>query len=264
MKLERHDSRTALALGLHTRSYIRGIYGIRNVGPYASCTWLTQAVLATFLHTLARIERVILGGSNDFHIKYSNVTAVQGPADHMRSCIFDFANCSEEELEFQGSTKSGSNWNRTIPPPSLYLSFEPPSPPPAMLFEDTSSMGSFMLPGMSSPEQATNSCCRVVRFDNECVLIPKSSLSRSKMPVVLTKSYSLPLWKRKTTQFSDSDPEDPAGSSAQPSSEDNRITIKVPIPTFVLLNFTFVFLFIIIFFSGLEEGLPLPQLGLNL
>ena len=108
-----------------------------------------------------------------------------------------------------------------------------------ILFENTSTMGSFMLPGMCSPEQA--SCSRVVRFDNECVLIPKTSLSRSKLPVVLTKSYSLPLWKRRTQQCSDSELEDPAGSSAQPqSSEDNRVTIKVPIPTFVNSSFLLV------------------------
>ena len=120
-----------------------------------------------------------------------------------------------------------------------------------------------MLPGMGSPEQA--SCSRVVRFDNECVLIPKTSLSRSKLPVVLTKSYSLPLWKRRTHQCSDSEVEDPAGSSAQPqSSEDNRITIKVPIPTFVnSSNYFILVLFKLPFLSGLEEGLPVLQLGPN-
>jgi len=100
------------------------------------------------------------------------------------------------------------------------------------IFEHTSTMESFMLPGLVSPHS------RVVRFDNECVLIPKTSTARSKMPVVLTKSYSLPLWKRKSNHFSDSDVEDATGSpTAQPSSpEDNRITIKVPIPTFVSLQ----------------------------
>ena len=118
-------------------------------------------------------------------------------------------------------------------------------------------MESFMLPGMGSPEQASS---RVVRFDNECVLIPKSSLSRSKLPVVLTKSYLLPLWKRRNHQFSDSDLEDPAGSSAQlQSSEDKRVTIKVPIPTFV--NFSILFRFYSnCLFPGLKEGLPVPQL----
>jgi len=115
-----------------------------------------------------------------------------------------------------------------------------------------------MLQEMDSPEQA--GCSRVVRFDNECVLIPKSTLTRSKLPVVLTKSYSLPLWKRRSHQFSDSDVEDPAGSSAQPqSSEDNRVTIKVPIPTFVNLSNCILLLFKLPF-SGLEEGLPVPQL----
>ena len=110
----------------------------------------------------------------------------------------------------------------------------------AILLEDTSTMGSFMLPGMGSPEQA--SCSRVVRFDNECVLIPKTRLTRSKMPVVLTKSYSLPLWKKRTHQLSDSEVEDPAGSLAQPqSSEDIRLTIKVPIPTFVNSSILFCF-----------------------
>ena len=108
-------------------------------------------------------------------------------------------------------------------------------------------MGSFMLPGMVSPEQA--SCSRVVRFDNECVLIPKTSPSRSKLPVVLTKSYSLPLWKRRSHQYSDSDVEDPAGASPQAhGSDDNRVFIKVPIPTFVnsfdfILNLVYIAFF---------------------
>ena len=112
----------------------------------------------------------------------------------------------------------------------------------AVLLEDATT-GSFMLPGMGSPEQASSGS-RVVRFHNECVLIPKTSPTRSKLPVVLTKSYSLPLWKRKTSQLSDSDLEDAAGSSAQPSSpEGKKVTIKVSIPTFVFFsNFYFVFL----------------------
>ena len=61
----------------------------------------------------------------------------------------------------------------------------------AILLENTSTMGSFMSSGMGSPEEVN--CSHVVRFDNECVLIPKTTLSRSKLPVVLTKSYSLPL-----------------------------------------------------------------------
>ncbi|KAF8168491.1 hypothetical protein B0H34DRAFT_793085 [Crassisporium funariophilum] len=96
------------------------------------------------------------------------------------------------------------------------------------IFEDSSM---FMLPGMSSPEQP-GSCSRVVRFDDECVVIPEAS-PRSKLPVVLTKSYSLPLWKKKAQHFSDSDAEDTIGASPRaPSPEDTRVTIRVPIPTF--------------------------------
>lgn len=37
--------------------------------------------------------------------------------------------------------------------------------------------------------------CRV-RFDTECVLIPEA-ISPSRMPRLLKKSYSLPLWRKK-------------------------------------------------------------------
>ncbi|KAE9411191.1 hypothetical protein BT96DRAFT_1670 [Gymnopus androsaceus JB14] len=39
---------------------------------------------------------------------------------------------------------------------------------------------------------------RVVRFDNECVLIP--DLQRIKRPILITKSYSLPIWKRRSEE----------------------------------------------------------------
>jgi hypothetical protein len=124
------------------------------------------------------------------------------------------------------------------------------------VLEDTSTTGSFMLPGMGSPEEV--SCSRVVRFHNECVLIPKATV-RPKMPVVLTKSYSLPLWKRRTTQFSDSDVEDAAGSSAPlQSSEDKRVTIKVPIPTLVSSSI-FHFVFKLLFFQVWKKVLAIPN-----
>ena len=100
-----------------------------------------------------------------------------------------------------------------------------------------------MSPETNSSDQAGSN--RVVRFDNECVLIPKTT--HSKMPMVLTKSYSLPLWKKKP---SDSDVEDPVDSFSSPQSpEDNRVTIKVPIPTFVLSSSTFFFIFVFKFFT---------------
>lgn len=96
-----------------------------------------------------------------------------------------------------------------------------------------------MLPGMSSPEPIEAAMGRVVRFDNECVLIPDAS-QRPKLPLVLTKSYSLPLWKKRGSQLSDSDVEDAAAAGTSnvrsPSPEESRarVVIKVPIPLFVL------------------------------
>ena len=108
----------------------------------------------------------------------------------------------------------------------------------ATIFEANPTMGSFMLPGMPSPAPSDASMGRVVRFDNECVLIPHAT-QRTKHPLVLTKSYSLPLWKKKGNQLSDSDVEDAvAGTSnvRSPSPEESRarVVIKVPIPLFVL------------------------------
>lgn len=67
----------------------------------------------------------------------------------------------------------------------------------------------------------------MVRFDNECVLIP----DRSKRPRMLSKSYSLPLWKKKQSHTSDSDTEVVSPSLA--SSDDARVVLKVPIPRYV-------------------------------
>ncbi|KDR68773.1 hypothetical protein GALMADRAFT_146116 [Galerina marginata CBS 339.88] len=97
------------------------------------------------------------------------------------------------------------------------------------IMEASSMTSSFMLPGMSSPEPDANG--RVVRFDNECVLIQE--VMQKRMPLMLTKSYSLPLWRRKGHPLSDSDTEDASGSSARsPSPEDSRVVLKVPIPLF--------------------------------
>ncbi|TFK38735.1 hypothetical protein BDQ12DRAFT_665976 [Crucibulum laeve] len=83
----------------------------------------------------------------------------------------------------------------------------------------------------SSPETATIMLSptseldggRVVRFDSECVLIPDHS--RSKRPRVLTKSYSLPLWKRKAQQTSDS--EGGEDVLASPVAEETHVVLKV-------------------------------------
>lgn len=95
-------------------------------------------------------------------------------------------------------------------------------------------MSPFMLPGMTSPEQELqlqiDSGGRVVRFDKECVLIPE--IRKQKRPMVVTRSYSLPLWKRRG--LSESDIEDTTRLSERtPSPEEARVVIKVPIPTLV-------------------------------
>jgi hypothetical protein len=91
-------------------------------------------------------------------------------------------------------------------------------------------MSPFMLPGMASPELQIDSGSRVVRFDKECVLIPESP--KQKRSMVVTRAYSLPLWKRRGQ--SESDIEDSAHPSERtPSPEEARVFIKVPIPTLV-------------------------------
>ncbi|KAF9219042.1 hypothetical protein BS17DRAFT_790063 [Gyrodon lividus] len=66
-----------------------------------------------------------------------------------------------------------------------------------------------------------------VRFDTQCVVIPEPA-HRPRMPRVVTKSYSLPLWKRRTSSSG------PSGSTEpeDPSSEENHIVLRVPLPSF--------------------------------
>ena len=69
---------------------------------------------------------------------------------------------------------------------------------------------------------------RVVRFDNECVLIPEQNRKR---PRVVTRSYSLPLWKRRS-QLSDSDSVEavPPSPVTPTAPDDTHIVFKVPLP----------------------------------
>ncbi|KAF9466927.1 hypothetical protein BDZ94DRAFT_1233470 [Collybia nuda] len=92
------------------------------------------------------------------------------------------------------------------------------------LSEHSLRTSSIMIPGASTDVEGES---RVVRFDDECVLIP----DRSKRPKMVSKSYSLPLWKKKQSHTSDSDTE-VASPSLGPSSsvEDARVVLKVPIP----------------------------------
>ncbi|KAF9482370.1 hypothetical protein BDN70DRAFT_991168 [Pholiota conissans] len=98
---------------------------------------------------------------------------------------------------------------------------------------------------MDSPSPSNEASCispaRIVRFDSECVLIPDllPTASSSKLPLVLTKSYSLPLWKKAasrhtptTTPIDEGSTIDGSPRPRSPSPEDARVVIKVPIPVF--------------------------------
>ncbi|GBE81487.1 hypothetical protein BKA93DRAFT_822660 [Sparassis latifolia] len=92
------------------------------------------------------------------------------------------------------------------PPSSLSSSLSPSSPLTSL------SVGSY--PG-ALPELR-------VRFDEECVLIPEP-ISPSRMPRLVRKSYSLPLWKRKSPD---------SVLSSSPEMEDEHVVFTVSVPSF--------------------------------
>ncbi|KAH8101423.1 hypothetical protein BXZ70DRAFT_1007257 [Cristinia sonorae] len=77
----------------------------------------------------------------------------------------------------------------------------------------------------TDPALLTPSVCRV-RFDSACVLIPEPA-APSRMPRILSKSYSLPLWKKKSPASTPSSPV-VADASEQPPSpvEDGRARFR--------------------------------------
>ena len=83
-----------------------------------------------------------------------------------------------------------------------------------------------MLPASGTESDGTN---RMVRFDSECVLIPEPTKWRK----AVAKSYSLPLWKRKPSASSDSEPE----GCSLPNTEDTHVVLKVPLPRYVRCGF---------------------------
>ncbi|KXN88571.1 hypothetical protein AN958_07090 [Leucoagaricus sp. SymC.cos] len=94
--------------------------------------------------------------------------------------------------------------------------------------------------GASSSSTESETDGRMVRFDTECVLIPDPSSSSRRGPRVITKSYSLPLWKRRpaagpSAGASDSESiDDPSTAPFLSSSpEETHVVLRVPIPSFV-------------------------------
>lgn len=61
-----------------------------------------------------------------------------------------------------------------------------------------------------------------VRFDQDCVLIP-DPLPTSRLPRLVTKSYSLPLWKRKQREPS-------LVSDTEDDSSEDHVVFKVSVP----------------------------------
>ena len=72
-----------------------------------------------------------------------------------------------------------------------------------------------------------NAEVRVVRFDDECILIPEQNRRRSR---VVTKSYSLPLWKRRSQVFDTDSSDGPPSPQTPFAVEDAHVVIKVPLP----------------------------------
>ncbi|EMD41476.1 hypothetical protein CERSUDRAFT_90043 [Gelatoporia subvermispora B] len=67
-----------------------------------------------------------------------------------------------------------------------------------------------------------------VRFEEQCVLIPDPAPS-SRMPRLVTKSYSLPLWRRKGQEALS--PTDPDTDAKPESREDEHVVLRVSVPS---------------------------------
>ncbi|KAG7090523.1 hypothetical protein E1B28_009632 [Marasmius oreades] len=82
--------------------------------------------------------------------------------------------------------------------------------------------------GITYPVEMSGAVCnRVVRFDSECVLIPE--LNKSRKPLMITKSYAIPLWKRRTI------PGESEEMQVSPSSSPTMggVVFKLPLPSFM-------------------------------
>ncbi|KAH7919217.1 hypothetical protein BV22DRAFT_1041136 [Leucogyrophana mollusca] len=94
----------------------------------------------------------------------------------------------------------------------------------------SATMTSTMLETVTAePEWISDEPERIVRFDAQCVLIPESS-PRQHKPRMVTRSFSLPLWKRRASAASGT-----PGSPEKPdpfSTEENHVVLRVPIPRF--------------------------------
>ena len=73
---------------------------------------------------------------------------------------------------------------------------------------------------------------RIVHFDNECVIIPEPERRRNR-PKLVTKSYSLPLWKRRVSPslVVPAAELDALAASAETAVE-GHVVVKLPLPRY--------------------------------
>ncbi|KAI9455880.1 hypothetical protein HD554DRAFT_2178303 [Boletus coccyginus] len=72
-----------------------------------------------------------------------------------------------------------------------------------------------------------------VRFETQCIVIPDPGHG-SRRPRVVTKSYSLPLWKRRTSSAGPSASARPEDASFEENQSHLELRVNVPLPTFSL------------------------------
>ncbi|KAI0700458.1 hypothetical protein BC835DRAFT_1304118 [Cytidiella melzeri] len=80
----------------------------------------------------------------------------------------------------------------------------------------------------------SDTACEVqvqVHFQDSCVLIP-DPIAQSRMPRLVKKSYSLPLWKKRSSSRQPSSDAELDGAIAASPSKDAGVTITVPLPSF--------------------------------
>ncbi|KAF9259189.1 hypothetical protein L218DRAFT_1080018 [Marasmius fiardii PR-910] len=112
-------------------------------------------------------------------------------------------------------------------PSSPQRSTTPPSP--SRTTTEPSLEESFSGMGIGYPTEFSGAVYhRVVRFDSECVLIPE--LHKSKKPLMVTKSYAIPLWKRRATSGESSEETQDSPSSSPTT---GGVVFKLPLPSFM-------------------------------
>ncbi|TDL22321.1 hypothetical protein BD410DRAFT_898274 [Rickenella mellea] len=103
--------------------------------------------------------------------------------------------------------------------------------------EDVSSNASTVSVSDNSGEPQSPTSERIVRFEERCVLIPEMVHERSKGPRIVTKSFSLPLWRKGSFTMGTTvhpPPETDQDDDHPSYAENNHVTVKLPIPSITL------------------------------